>query len=318
VRSGALRCGDTAGSRERVVKLPDFLIIGAQKAGTTSLYFDLLKNPAVFMPGDKEPGSLIEDDVCTPRGRAAYAKLFKRARPEQICGEATTGYTKLPDHPGVPDRARRVLGADLKVIYIVREPISRIRSQHHHERYGARITCGIDEAVRRYPRFVDYSRYTMQITPWIETFGRDHVLILKFESYIAERPTMVDAVSRFLGIDPAGDRVETDVVYNASGGKPVREGPFAVVRTHAIYRRFVRPMLSAGARDSLRRFLLPKAPDHAETPSAETVRYIVNELADDVRQLSEIMGTDEPLWDLGDARATASSTSPARPRGTEG
>jgi len=299
------------------VRLPDFLIIGAQKAGTTSLYFDLLKNPAVFMPSDKELGNLLDDDVCTPRGRDVYAKLFKRARPEQVCGEASTSYTKLPDHPGVPDRARRVLGADLKVIYIVREPISRIRSQHHHERYGARISCGIDEAVERYPRFVDYCRYTMQITPWIETFGRDHVLILKFESYIAERQTMADAISRFLGIDPAGVRVEPDVVYNASGGKPFRENHIEFVLSNPIYRNLVRPMLSAGARQSLRRFLLPKAPDSAETPSAETVRYIVNELAADVRRLGEIMGTDGPVWNLGDAGETASSTPPARPTGTE-
>ncbi len=300
------------------MRLPDFLIVGAQKAGTTSLYFDLLKNPAVFMPSDKELGNLLDDDVCTPRGRAAYAKRFRRARPDQVCGEATTSYTKLPDHPGVPYRARRVLGADLKVIYIVREPISRIRSQHHHERSGTRISCGIDEAVRRYPRFVDYCRYTMQITPWIETFGRDHVLILKFESYIAERPTMVDEVSRFLGIDPTGDRVETDVVYNASGGKPVSEGPFAPLRNQAIYRRFIRPMLSAGARDSLRRFLLPKAPGHAETPSTQTLRYIVDELADDVRRLGEIMGTGGPVWNLEDALVTASSAGPGAPENSEG
>ena len=299
------------------MRLPDFLIVGAQKAGTTSLYFDLLKNPAVFMPSDKEPGNLLDDDVRTPSGRAAYAKRFRRARPEQLCGEATTGYTKLPDHPGVPDRARRVLGTDLKVVYIVREPISRIRSQHHHERYGARISCGIDEAVERYPRFVDYCRYTMQITPWIETFGRDHVLILKFESYIAERSAIVDAVSRFLGIDPAGDQVETDVVYNASSGKPVGEGPFERVRTNVLYRKLVRPILSGWARDSLRRFLLPMAPDRAETPSAETVRYIVNELADDVRQLGGIMGTDAPVWNLGDAGEAASSPTPAHPTGTE-
>ena len=282
------------------------------------MYFDLLKNPAVFMPSDKEPGNLLDDNVCTPHGRGAYAKRFRRARTEQVCGEATTGYTKLPDHPGVPDRARRVLGADLKVIYIVREPISRIRSQHHHERSGGRISCGIDEAVKRYPRFVDYCRYTMQITPWIETFGRDRVLILKFESYIAERQTVADAVSRFLGIEPAGDRVETDVVYNASGGKPVREGHFELVRSNVIYRNLVRPMLSAGARQSLRRFLLPRAPDHAETPSAATVGYIVDELTDDVRRLGEILGTGGPVWNLEDALVRASSTAPDAPERSKG
>ena len=318
MRPGAPRCGDAADSWERVVRLPDFLIIGAQKAGTTSLYFDLLQNPAVFMTSDKEPGNLIEDDVCTQRGRAEYANLFKRARPAQVCGEASTGYTKLPDHPGVVDRARRVLGEDLKVVYIVREPISRIRSHHHHERSGRRISCDIDQAVQQYSRFVDYSRYTMQVTPWIDAFGRDQVFVMKFESYIADRPTAVDAVSRFLGIDPAGNQIETDVVYNASSGKPILKGPLQLVRPNVLYRKLIRPMLSARARQSLRRLVLPKATGRAETPSEETVRYIVNELADDVRQLSEIMGTDGPVWIFGDDRETTASTSPARPGGHEG
>ena len=309
-------CGGAAG--DRVVRLPDFLIIGAQKAATTSLYFDLLQNPAVFMTSDKEPGNLIEDDVCTKRGRAAYANLFKRARQEQVCGEASTGYTKLPDYAGVVDRARRVLGDSLKVVYIVREPISRIRSHHHHERSGRRISCDIDKAVRRYSRFVDYSRYAMQITPWIEAFGRDQVFVMQFESYIADRPTTVDAVSRFLGIDPAGDQVETDVVYNASSGKPILKGPLQLVRPNVLYRTLIRPMLSARARQSLRRLTLPKATQRAETPSAETVRYIVSELAGDVRKLSEIMGKDELVWNFDDTRETTSSTSPAPPRGHEG
>ncbi len=300
------------------MRRPDFLIVGAMKAGTTTLFFDLLQNPAVFMPTDKEPGHLLCDDVCTPGGRRDYEARFKRARADQLCGEASTGYTKLPDYPGVPNRAVRLLGRELKVIYLVREPVARIMSQHHHERSGGRITCGIDEAVRRYPRFIDYSRYAMQITPWLETLGPQQVLILHFESYVENRGATVDDVSRFLGIQPGGDQIDADAVYNRSGGKPVREGPFEVLRTTALYRSLVRPILSPGVRQSLRRFLLPRAPQHAETPSAQTVEHIIDELAEDVERLRVIMGADEPLWNLERALATASSASPGSPREDEG
>ncbi len=125
------------------MRLPDFLIIGAQKAGTTTLYRDLLANPAIFLPIDKEPGNLCEDDLLTDTGRSAYARHFANASTDQLCGEATTSHTKRPDVLGVPARARRLLGDKLKVIYLVREPISRIISHHHHELTSSEVTCGI-------------------------------------------------------------------------------------------------------------------------------------------------------------------------------
>ena len=300
------------------MRLPDFLIIGAMKAGTTTLYYDLLDNPAVYMPSTKEPGNLLTDEVGTPRGRRAYGQLFKSARSDQICGEASTTYSKLPDYEGVPQRAVRELGRDLKVIYLVREPVARIMSQHHHERSGARISCGIDEAVRRFPRFIDYSRYAKQITPWIETLGTEQVRIVRFESYVSDRLATVNDLSRFLGVTPHSERIDTEAVHNRSGGKPVREGPFEIVRSTAIYRRLLRPLLNPKARDSLRRFLLPKAPDRPETPSSDTIRYIADELADDLQRLAGLMGLDGQPWNLGEGRAMASSVAPSGPRESKG
>ncbi|MHC4218058.1 MAG: sulfotransferase domain-containing protein, partial [Planctomycetota bacterium] len=175
------------------MRLSDFLIIGAMKAGTTSLYRDLLDNPAVFMPVEKEPANLLSDEVCTSVGRRAYARHFERARPDQVCGEATTGCAKLPDIPGVPQRAKRVLGPKVKAIYLVREPVSRIISQHHHERSSRKISCDIDTAVREHSRFIDFSRYAMQITPWLEALGPEQVMLVRFETYVAQRLETVAA-----------------------------------------------------------------------------------------------------------------------------
>ena len=57
---------------------------------------------------------------------------------------------------------------------------------------------------------------------------------------------------------------------------------------------------------------------HAETPSTQTLRYIVDELADDLRRLGEIMGTDGPVWNLEDALTAASSAAPGAPESSEG
>lgn len=282
------------------MKLPDFLIIGAMKAGTTSLYRDLLANPAVFMPIDKEPWNLARDDVCQPQGLRQYAKLFEKAKAHQVCGEASTVYSQLPDITGVPQRARQVLGDRLTVIYLVREPVSRIVSHHHHLWLSGAVACGLDDAVRRYPRFINYSRYAMQIEPWREALGPQQVLIVQFETYINDRRGTVASVSRFLGIEPQCEQIRAETAYNKSEGKPVPKGPVASLRRRWLYRTILRPMLSSSAREKLRSTLLPKAPTQPDPPSMETVRYIIEQVRDDDERLRVIMGQDDPLWDFRD------------------
>ncbi len=280
------------------MRLPDFLIIGAMKAGTTSLYRDLLANPAVFMPIDKEPWNLARDDVCQPQGLRQYAKLFEKAKAHQICGEASTVYSQLPDITGVPQRARQVLGDRLTVIYLVREPVSRIVSHHCHLWLSGAVACGIDHAVRRYPRFINYSRYAMQIEPWREVLGPQQVLIVQFETYINDRRGTVASVSRFLGIEPQCEQIRAETAYNKSEGKPVPKGPVASLRRRWLYRTILRPLIPLSAREKLRFALLPKASTQPDPPSMETVRYIIEQVRDDAERLRVIMGQDDPLWDF--------------------
>ncbi|MHC4274757.1 MAG: sulfotransferase domain-containing protein, partial [Planctomycetota bacterium] len=212
------------------MRLPDFLIIGAAKAGTTSLYHDLRRNPLIFMPREKEAGDLRTDDVLTPRGGGAYARLFAATGPDQVCGEAPTDYTKLPQFPGVPRRALAVIGPRVKAIYLVREPVARIISYHHHKHVEGVMPGDINVAVRECPELLEHTRYAMQITPWIETLGSEQVRIVRFEDYIADRPSTVAALSRFLGIEPRPDLVRASTVYNPGTGKPVLRGPFVYLR----------------------------------------------------------------------------------------
>ncbi|MHC4414071.1 MAG: sulfotransferase family protein [Planctomycetota bacterium] len=284
------------------MRLPDFLIIGAMKAGTTTLYRDLLLHPQVFFPLDKEPSNLADDRVMADAGRRSYAALFERARPDQICGEASTAYTKLPDITGVPGRAREVIGSQVKVIYLVREPVSQIISHHYHDWTTGAVACGIDEAVRTEPRYVNYASYATQITPWLETLDPEQVLILRFESYINDRRDTVAGVCRFLGTEPHGGHVQADSVYNRSEGKPVPTGPFAVIQRNPLYRCLIRPSLTPAVREKLRAVLLPKAPPRPDPPALETVDYVLKRVQDDAERLRSMMGRDQALWDFDAVR----------------
>lgn len=286
------------------MRLPDFLIIGAMKAGTTTLYYDLMRHPDLYLPAEnKEPHCLVHDRVLTPEGKAEYAAYFRRARPNQLCGEGSTGYTKIPDHPGVPERAIKLIGPDLKVIYIVREPVGRIISQHRHlcaphAHAPSDIGPSIDEEVRKRPQFIDYSRYAMQIGPWINALGSDQVFILPFEEFVADRRESVASVHRFLGVAPRPDLIDPEERRNASDAKPVVVGHWKRIYNSPLYRQGLRRLIPLGLRDRLRASLLPRHKFVPEPPSLETVAFILEQLNDDAERLRQIMGRDEPIWDL--------------------
>jgi len=303
VAASGLQRGSTRTPRER---LPDFLIIGAMKAGTTTLYRDLMTHPRVYFPLDKEPNNLCDDAVLTDHGRAAYAAHFRRARPDQLCAEASTAYTKIPVYTGAAERARRLLGPGLRAIYLVRDPVARIVSQHHHELTVGRLEVipDINEAVRRTPRYLDYSRYAMQVRPWIEAFGAMNVRIVPFEQYVRDRRGRVAELERFLGLDPRPDLVEAERVFNAADSKPGRTGRLAWLTHSGVYRTLVRPFVGQELRDRVRRALHGRPPPRPAPPTPETVEFIVDSLRDEMRAISALAGADGGLlWDESEIRA---------------
>lgn len=283
------------------MRLPDFLIVGGMKCGTTSLFFDLAANPGVFAPADKEPHALAGDGVLSPDGRARYARLFRGAREGQICGEASTGYTKLPDVPGVPQRAKSVLGRP-RIIYLVREPVSRVVSHHYHALTAGSVDGDIDRAVLSSPSLIDYSLYAMQVRPWIEAFGEDRVRIVRFESYVENRRRTVAELSRFLGVEPRTEAIRKDRIHNPGGTRRVPGGPAWRFSRHRFYRSWIRPWLPRPARQRLRRVGMPQAPARPAPPSPATVDYIQERLREDSDTLRRLLRAEEPLWDFEEVR----------------
>lgn len=278
------------------MRLPDFLIIGGMKCGSTTLYRDLMTNPAVFFPIDKEPETLTDPAVLTDAGRAAYAELFSSARDDQICGEASTAYTKRPTFEGVAERARELLGPGLRVIYVVRNPVDRIASHHHHQLSIGAMPESLDDALESHPELLDYSRYAMQARPWIDALGPEHVRLVRFEDYTRDRAGTVADLSAFLGINPRPDLVQADRVYNKSAGKPVLTGPWRAVQGNPVYQRVIRPLLPADLKDRLRRTVLPKSSHKRVPPTDEQVARINEQLAADLADLADLLGTDGPVW----------------------
>lgn len=284
-----------------MIRLPDFLIVGAMKSGTTTLYRDLLSHPRVFFPVHKELRrfiNLTDPRVLSEPGRAEYGEFFAKATKDQLCGEASTIYTKRPDFEGAARQAHQLIGPGLKIFYILREPIDRIISQYHHEVLFGFYDETLEEAVVKHPALLNYSRYAMQLEPWMELFGRESIRVIRFEDYMADRHGGCASALRFLGLDPDQVNINPQAVYNRTQGKPLAKGWVFSLTRNRFYRDRVRPVFSAGFRDRLRHWLLPKARSPKPSLSADTVASLIQPLQEDQDRLAKMLGLDEPLWDL--------------------
>src|SRR5262245_46073038 len=127
----AQRIGMSPPDREaRATRLPTFLVIGAMKGGTTALHTYLGSHPDVFMSDLKEP-HFFSSGLGWDKGEEWYCSLFTEAGSATAVGESSTSYSKFPDVRHVPERAISLI-PDLRVVYLVRDPIERIRSQYLH------------------------------------------------------------------------------------------------------------------------------------------------------------------------------------------
>ncbi len=176
---------------------PDFAIIGAMKCATTSLHEQLARQPRIRMSHPKEP-NFFSDDENYEKGFDWYYSLFPDSCDDWLRGESSTHYTKRPTYPHTVERMARALPR-LKLIYVMRHPIDRLISQYVHEVTVGRITSGIHEAIDGSPELTQYGLYAMQLAPYLETFGPDHVLPVFFGRLVRHPQAELERICRFLG-----------------------------------------------------------------------------------------------------------------------
>ncbi len=133
--------------------IPNFLIVGAAKAGTTTVSSLLRHHPDIFISDLKEPRFFTTN---WDRGLQWYRQLFEGAQDHAAVGEASVNYTSAPLESEVPRRIAQTLG-DIKYVYLVRHPIERIVSHYKHaivHRWIPKSTSFV-EALEREPRITE-------------------------------------------------------------------------------------------------------------------------------------------------------------------
>lgn len=181
-------------------RLPTFLLIGAMKAGTTSLYHYLRAHPQVYMSSVKEPEFFAEESNWR-RGLDWYRGQFAPAGADvRALGEASTLYTKYPRYRGVPRRIAAHI-PEARLLYVIRDPIARIRSHYQHRVAEGSEKAPFEAAVFENPIYLDYSRYALQIEQYLECFRRDQLLVITSEDLRDARQPTIRRVYAHLGVD---------------------------------------------------------------------------------------------------------------------
>ena len=177
--------------------LPNFLIIGAAKAGTTSLHAYLALHPQIHMSKHKEL-AFFDDRLRWSKGLDWYKSHFDSAYP--VNGEASPQYTIHPTVVGVPERIKQVLGSP-KLIYIVRDPIDRILSEYTQILDLWPDARSFEMADIQSTTPYHCSCYSTQLSHYLKLFPKENILMLVLERLNAKPVETLQQVFRFLGVD---------------------------------------------------------------------------------------------------------------------
>ncbi|MBA2521920.1 MAG: sulfotransferase [Solirubrobacterales bacterium] len=196
--------------------LPNLIVVGAQKCGTSGLHYYLGLHPEVSMSNPKELNFFIEERNY-PRGLEWYERHFDPAA--RCRGESSPNYTAYPQHLGVPERMAEVV-PDARLVYIVRDPIERITAHWVHN-YAKRREKGDLSATLLHPNtsYVSRSKYHMQLQRFLEHFPSERILILDQADLRDDRMPTLRRLFEFAGVDPSFEHPKFEQVRHSTSRK---------------------------------------------------------------------------------------------------
>ncbi|MCB9675604.1 MAG: sulfotransferase [Alphaproteobacteria bacterium] len=201
------------------MRLPDFVIGGAQKSGTTQLHNLLAAHPGVFLPRSPQELHYFDLDPNFERGLDWYAAHFSRAQPDQVVGQTSPLY--LFDER-VPARMHAVM-PDAKLVFVLRDPVGRAQSHYWHqvkkgsEEETLANALSLEESRiaasygnRRRYSYQSRGLYLEQLERFTTLWPDDRIHIVLFEDLVSAPERVVDGLCTFLGIETAGARCVRD------------------------------------------------------------------------------------------------------------
>lgn len=253
--------------------LPDFIIVGAMRGGTTTLSALLRSHPDCLVA--RQELHFFDRTANWRQGLDWYSRKFGQWAGQSVVGEKTPAYSYRPAHvPPVPERILDAL-PDVRIIWSLRDPVDRTYSQFRHAVMSGEETLPFERALEERQRpnwraYRDRSVYIDQLERFLRCFPRERMHVVKFEQMVADPQSVLAGVHRFLGLEVQPVAVSGKQERNA-GGMPRSamlarlgarwhwdraRGPLALLRRLNSARTGYPPM-AAGTRAALAEFFAP-------------------------------------------------------------
>jgi len=291
--------------------LPNLLIVGAAKSGTTSLHNYLNQHPSIFMCSPKEPHFLINKQIGEqriPKGVLSledYKSLFKGASTKKYRGESSVMYLLFPEF--AIKNINKYLSKDVKIIIMLRNPVERAYSGYQHvKRYNLMESLSfekaLDQSENRYhntsnmtpaSRYLELGMYFEQVKIFIEEFDNVHVII--YDDYKNDCSSEMDNVFKFLDVDAF--KVNTEEKYMVGGWEwknkrikslIMKKSPFKTVF------KFLLPFKSL-RKDIMVNFRKRNI-NKIEKINSETEKWLKEYYKSDIEKLSLLLDKDLNNW----------------------
>lgn len=291
--------------------LPNFLLVGAPKSGTTSLYHILNDHPEIFMSKMKEPkffvrGMMTNLENPLPKwidNLEDYQQLFEGSEDKKFRGEASAFYLNF--HEEAIGRIKKELG-DPHIIIILRNPIHRAISSYKHMRRSNPLEqLEFAEAVREESRTINHplmmyrqlGLYHEAVAAYKSNFER--VLVLRYEDFFSDVPQNVKLVWDFLGVDPQVQLQnqyrfnEKNYEWNTAAMKfYVQKSPLKSALKKVLPKKLIGNLKEVYRKNFTR--------ESSFQADQTTLEYLATYYSEDIANLSELLQRDFSKWlDIG-------------------
>lgn len=302
--------------------LPNFLIIGAMKAGTTSLYNYLRMHPDIYMCPEKEP-HFFSVDSNWAKGNDWYESLFRGRKKQKAIGDASVTYMRYPQFPHVPARIHQTL-PDAKLICILRNPVARVYSHYLHlYREGLEerslesalaaqrgllpgrleIPPLVDlpghDSAAKVNEYIAFSLYWRQIQHYLQYFPPEQLLVVLFEEMVENPLVALKRVYNFLEIDDSFEPKQMNQAFNKTADKLTDRKWFGKIKEIPSIKQFyyrlpleTRMAIGTQTKKALKHLLWYEREIKGEIDKGYVAQRFGNVFKEDALQLSEFLGRD--------------------------
>jgi hypothetical protein len=285
--------GSGAGARG-----PDFIGIGAQRSGTSWIYACLFEHPGLCLP-QKEINFFSRDRNWT-RGFGWYESIFTECAPDAVAGEFSTSYLIHPQTPGrIHDRYPQA-----RLIVSLRNPADRAYSNYLNDIVAGVVpaSTGFSEALQSHPEYLEGGRYAHHLRVYLDLFGREQVHVSLFDQARREPLEAVQAIYRFLGVDPLFRPAMLDRPVGTGRVPRTRWLERTLIGTGAAFRRnrVLRPLWwrakRLGIGDRLRAMNTTKGAANADGLDPAQRQTLIERFEPEVADLEELLQLDLAGW----------------------